>query len=80
MGAGLKNLSSKEVVEILTIFGFLIYSQKGSHIKLRRESNGNKETLMIPERKQIAKGTLREIFKQASSYISQAELRPYFYK
>lgn len=80
MGAGLKNLSSKEVVAILATFGFVIHSQKGSHIKLRRDGNGNKETLMVPERKQIAKGTLREIFKQASSYVSQAELRPHFYK
>lgn len=79
MGAGLKNLSSKEVVSTLGKFGFVVHSQKGSHIKLRRESSGSKETLMIPERKQIAKGTLKEIFKQASAYIPQTELRPYFF-
>ncbi|HEY4501619.1 MAG TPA: type II toxin-antitoxin system HicA family toxin [Candidatus Paceibacterota bacterium] len=79
MGAGLKNLSSKEVIAILATFGFVVHSQKGSHIKLRRESNGTKEMLMVPERKQIAKGTLREIFKQASAYIPQPELRPHFY-
>lgn len=79
MGAGLKTLSSKEVIEIFATFGFVVYSQKGSHIKLRHESSGNKQTLMVPERKQIAKGTLREIFKQASGYIPQSELRPHFY-
>ena len=79
MGAGLKNLSSKEVVSILGMFGFVLHSQKGSHIKLRREGLAGKETLTVPERKQIAKGTLREIFKQASASIPQSELRPHFY-
>ena len=79
MGAGLKTLSSKEVVSIFETFGFVVHDQKGSHIKLRRQGAIGKETLLVPERKQIAKGTLREIFKQASSYISQAELRPHFF-
>jgi len=79
MGVGLKNLSSKEVISVFEKFGFVVHSQKGSHIKLRRESANHRETLMVPERKQIAKGTLREIFTQASAYISPADLRPYFY-
>ncbi len=79
MGAGLKALSTKEVIAILGTFGFVVHSQKGSHIKLRRETVAGKETLMVPERKQIATGTLREIFKQASAYIAPAELRPYFF-
>jgi len=80
MGAGLKNVSSKEVVSILESFGFVVYGQKGSHIKLRRESGAGKETLMVPERKQVAHGTLRAIVRQASAYIPQSELRPHFYK
>lgn len=79
MGARLKSLSSKEVVIILATFGFVVHSQKGSHIKLRCEGPLGKETLMVPERGQIAKGTLREIFKQASVYVSQAELHQHFY-
>ena len=79
MGAGLKTLSSKEVISIFGKFGFVVHSKKGSHIKLRRETTIGKETLTVPERKQIAMGTLREIFKQASAYISQAELRPHFF-
>jgi predicted RNA binding protein YcfA (HicA-like mRNA interferase family) len=79
MAAGLKTLSTKEVIAILGKFGFLVHSQKGSHIKMRRETAAGNETLMLPERRQIAKGTLREIFKQASAFISQAELRPHFF-
>ncbi len=48
MGAGLKDLSSKEVVSIFESFGFTVYSQKGSHIKLRRQTAFGKETLVIP--------------------------------
>lgn len=79
MAAGLKTLSTKEVISILGEFGFAVYDQKGSHIKLRRETAAGRETLMVPERREIAKGTLREIFKQASAYISPAELRPHFF-
>jgi len=79
MGVGLKTLSTKEVVAILESFGFTVHSQKGSHIKLRRESAATTETLLVPERKEISKGTLRVIYKQASVYISQEKLRAHFY-
>ena len=80
MGVGLKNLSSEEVIVILAKFGFVVHSQSGSHIKLRRQNEiANRETLIIPAHKQISRGTLRVIFKQASVYVSQTDLRPYFY-
>lgn len=79
MKSGLKTLSSREVISILEKFGFVVHSKKGSHIKLRRDHVNGRETLMVPERKQIARGTLREIYTQASAYIPQTELRPYFY-
>ncbi len=44
----IKSLSGKEVIEIFSGYGFEIYSQKGSHIKLRRTSNDKKETLIVP--------------------------------
>ena len=79
MGVTLKNLSSKDIVTILASFGFVVQNQKGRHIKLRRNSGVGKETLVVAERKQIPKGTLRAIFRQAARYISEAELRPHFY-
>ncbi|WP_228061572.1 type II toxin-antitoxin system HicA family toxin [[Phormidium] sp. LEGE 05292] len=38
----LKRLSGAEVVAILVNFGFQVYSQKGSHIKLRRQGIAGK--------------------------------------
>lgn len=75
----LKRLSGAEVVEILTRFGFQIHSQKGSHIKLRRLGESGKETLIVPNHQQLDTGTCRAILRQASQFIPENELIPYFY-
>ena len=75
----LKRLSGLEVVKILEKFGFNVHSQRGSHIKMRRTTEDGKETLTIPNHKQLSKGTCRAIVKQASRYIPQSELHQYFY-
>ena len=79
MRAGLKILSGKDVVKILSLFGFSVHSQSGSHYKVKRKTVGTTETLIIPNHDPIAKGTLKAIFNQASKYISQEELRVNFY-
>ena len=75
----LKILSSEDVIKILGSFDFVVISQKGSHIKFRRIVDGMKQTLTAPKHKELDRGTLRAIFNQASRYISESELRPYFY-
>ena len=37
------------------------------------------EIIIVPNHTQIARGTLKAIFNQASKYISIQELYPYFY-
>ena len=54
----LKRLSGSEVLKILAKFDFTIYSQRESHIKLRRVTSKGKETLTIPNHKQLDIGTL----------------------
>ncbi len=76
----LKRISGYEVVSILLKFGFVIHSQRGSHIKLRRSiSPDEKQTLTIPNHKEIDTGTLRAIVRQASKYINEDQLRIEFY-
>jgi predicted RNA binding protein YcfA (HicA-like mRNA interferase family) len=76
----LKRLSGSEVVSIFQQFGFFILSQRGSHIKLRRISPaGEKETLTVPNHRQLDTGTCHAIFRQACRYISPDDLRPHFY-
>lgn len=75
----LKRLSGAEVIAILETFGFQVHSQKGSHIKLRRVREVGNETLIVPNHKQLDTGTCRAILRQASQYIPEKELTPYFY-
>ena len=77
----LRVLSGKEVVKILSKFGFEVISQRGSHVKLRRIlPDGTKQTLTVPSHDELDKGTLKAIIRQASRYIPEEELRPYFYR
>jgi predicted RNA binding protein YcfA (HicA-like mRNA interferase family) len=76
----LRVLSGKEIVKIFSEFGFEIVSQRGSHVKLRRIlKDGTKQTLTIPLHKELDKGTIRAIFRQALKYISEDKLKPLFY-
>jgi len=76
----LKTLSGRDVVKILSRFGFKVVSQRGSHVKLRRIlTDGTKQTLTIPLHEELDMGTLRAIFRQALRYIPEEELKPHFY-
>jgi len=76
----LRRLSGAEVIRIFEHFGFVIHAQRGSHVKLRRIGIlGEKQTLTVPLHTELDTGTLRAIFRQATQYITENELRPYFY-
>ena len=76
----LKRLSGPEVAAIIQRFGFFILSQRGSHIKWRRISQaGEKQTLTVPNHRELDTGTSHAIFPQACRYISPDDLRPFFY-
>lgn len=57
-------VSGKEVVKALTKLGYIIDHQTGSHIILRNKDPPHRR-LTIPNHREIAKGTLRAIIKQA---------------
>jgi len=76
----LKRLSGPEVIQILVKFGFQVHSQKGSHVKLRRLGALGKETLTVPNHRQLDTGTCKAVFRQATKYIPEPELSPYFYE
>lgn len=75
----LKRLSGAEIIAILEQFGFEVHSQRGSHVKLRRISISGKETLTVPNHRQIDIGTCRAIYRQACRYIPESNLFHYFY-
>ncbi|HMO94716.1 MAG TPA: type II toxin-antitoxin system HicA family toxin [Tepidiformaceae bacterium] len=64
---------------ILGTFGFEVVSVRGSHAKLRRTADGQRQTLHVPLHSELDTGTAQAIFRQAAGYISAADLRPHFY-
>jgi predicted RNA binding protein YcfA (HicA-like mRNA interferase family) len=77
----LRRLSGADVVSIFQRFGFSLVDQSGSHLKLRRVSGlGEKQTLIVPNHRELDTGTCHAIFRQACRYIAVEELRPFFYR
>ncbi|PIR96526.1 MAG: addiction module toxin, HicA family [Candidatus Doudnabacteria bacterium CG10_big_fil_rev_8_21_14_0_10_42_18] len=50
---------------------FLFVSQKGSHVKLRKIFSGKITTVIVPNHKELAQGTLRNILRQAQIEIKE---------
>ncbi len=75
----LKRLSGRDVISIISSFGFSVHDQNGSHVKLVRITPHGKEVLVIPNHKEIHTGTLKAIFNQVSRFIPQDELSKEFY-
>lgn len=65
--------SAREVIKALERAGFRQTSQKGSHIKLRGLRMEKIQTVIVPNHKEIAKGTLQSILKQAEMSIAEFE-------
>jgi predicted RNA binding protein YcfA (HicA-like mRNA interferase family) len=76
----LRRLSGQDVIDILASFGFEPHSRRGSHVKLHRlAASLTRETLTVPDHKELDSGTCRAILRQASRYIPLDDLRPHFY-
>ncbi len=61
-----KPLSGKKVIKILCReFGFYFVSQKGSHVKLRKNINNKEINTIVPIHKELAHGTLKGILELA---------------
>ena len=57
-------LSGRQVVKALRKIGYEFDHQRGSHIVLR-QVNPSHRRLTVPDHKEVAKGTLRAIIRQA---------------
>ncbi len=75
----LRVLASKEIIAVLESHGFVVVSQKGSHTKLKREIGGMRQTLTIPLHDELDRGTTAAIYRQASRFVSETELRKFFF-
>ena len=60
-----KLYSSNQIIKVLSKYGFIFISQKGSHIKLRKEGSPTFTVIVPAERKQIPVGTFNSIVRQS---------------
>lgn len=75
----LKSLSAKKIISIFEGLGFSVVGQKGSHIKLARETVAGRQVLTVPNHKELDKGTVKGIYSQALPFVSADNLRKHFY-
>jgi predicted RNA binding protein YcfA (HicA-like mRNA interferase family) len=57
--------SSDKILKFLTKRGFIIVRWKGSHISLHKKVGERTLLVVVPQKKQVKKGTLLSILRQA---------------
>ncbi|MBF8249619.1 MAG: putative periplasmic or secreted lipoprotein [Candidatus Levybacteria bacterium] len=55
----LPQVSGKDTIKAFEKIGFIIIHQRGSHVKLSRKIDDQKQTIIIPLHKILKTGTLR---------------------
>ncbi len=61
-------ISGKKLIKVLTIIGYYVRDQKGSHVHLRHPI---RKPLTVPAHKTIARGTLRAIIRDADLTVKE---------
>ena len=61
----MKPLPFRELHRKLRAAGFVEVGQSGSHIKFSRTTEAGVRTVIVPNHREIAAGTLRSILRQA---------------
>jgi len=62
-------LGGRDVVRAFESFGWEVARQRGSHVILVRE--GHRATLSVPDVREVARGTLRSLIRQAGLTVEQ---------
>lgn len=76
----LRRIGSREVLRILGERGFKVTRIRGSHAKLVRVlPSGDRQVLTVPLHAELAPGILHALYRQASRFISPADLRDGFF-
>jgi predicted RNA binding protein YcfA (HicA-like mRNA interferase family) len=63
-------VSGREMVKALGKIGYVLDRQRGSHIILRQQAAPHRR-LTVPDHKEVAKGTLRAIIRQAGLTVEE---------
>ena len=68
--SALPRVSGREVVKALQKVGYERDRQRGSHIVLRQTASPHRR-ITVPDHKEVAKGTLRAIIRQAGLSLDE---------
>ena len=68
--SALPRISGREVVAALAKIGYEIDRQKGSHIVMRQVVYPHRR-VVVPDHREVAKGTLRKIIKQVGLTVEE---------
>ncbi len=55
-----------QLIKVLHKLGYNIVKQRGSHIKLKKETAAGTHSITVPQHQEIAKGTLNDILSKVS--------------
>ena len=64
-----RDLSGKELIKLLGKYGYNITTQRGSHIKITTQKNGEHH-LAVPNHSPLKIGTLNGIITQVANHFS----------
>ncbi len=67
-----RSLSGKDLIKLLKVYGYSTTSQKGSHIKVTTQINGEHH-LAIPNHDPIKIGTLNAIIRQVAEHLEKTK-------
>ena len=65
----LPSISGMDTVKTISKIGFVLKRQVGSHMVMKRESDGRRVT--IPNHDELPKGTLRAIIRQCDLTVEE---------
>jgi predicted RNA binding protein YcfA (HicA-like mRNA interferase family) len=68
-----KLYSSAYIIKILGKHGFVFTSQKGSHVKMRKEGNPTLTAIVPADKKEIPTGTFHSILRQSG--LTEADFK-----
>lgn len=71
MSPKLPIVSGRKAVQALKHIGYRVVRQKGSHIRLRDESDPNHLPVTVPDHKTLKPGLLRQILRDANLSVDE---------
>ena len=76
----LRRLEARDIVRVLTGFGFEVASIRSRHAKLVRvRASGRREIIIVPLHRRLSAATVHALYRQASRFVPEEELRQEFF-